>query len=77
MVLVGDDKQLEPTIKSDEARDGLSHTLFERVMKFRNMGEFKTILVEQYRMSPLIMQWSSNQMYEGQLRAHPSVSERK
>ena len=34
------------------------------------------MLVEQYRMNTLIMQWSSTHMYEDRLLAHPSVSAR-
>ena len=34
------------------------------------------MLVEQYRMNQLIMEWSSEQMYQGKLVAHPSVSQR-
>lgn len=34
------------------------------------------MLVEQYRMNSLIMQWSSSQMYDDRLVAHPSVSAR-
>lgn len=35
-----------------------------------------TMLDEQYRMNSLIMKWSSNAMYEGELKAHKSVSTR-
>ena len=34
------------------------------------------MLVEQYRMNSAIMQWSSQQMYQGRLVAHQSVSDR-
>ena len=34
------------------------------------------MLVEQYRMNSLIMQWSSSQLYDGRLIAHSSVSNR-
>jgi ATP-dependent RNA/DNA helicase IGHMBP2 len=32
------------------------------------------MLTTQYRMHQLIMQWSSDQLYEGKLLAHPSVA---
>lgn len=34
------------------------------------------MLVEQYRMNSLIMQWSSTHLYSGRLVAHSSVSDR-
>ena len=34
------------------------------------------MLVEQYRMNELIMNWSSQSMYQGRLVAHDSVSQR-
>ena len=45
-------------------------------MNFPEAERFQTMLVEQYRMNSVIMQWSSNQMYEGRLVAHASVSDR-
>ena len=45
-------------------------------MNFPEADRFQTMLVEQYRMNSVIMQWSSNQMYEGRLVAHDSVSNR-
>lgn len=75
LVLAGDHKQLDATVKSDQAsRRGLSLSLFERVMQFPDADRFQTMLVEQYRMNSLIMQWSSTQLYEGRLVAHSSVS---
>ena len=60
LVLAGDHKQLDATVKSDEAaRKGLSLSLFERVMNFKGAPNFATMLVEQYRMNSLIMDWSS------------------
>ena len=77
LILAGDHKQLDATVKSDEAaREGLSLSLFERVMNFNTALTFQTMLVEQYRMNHLIMEWSSQQMYQNKLVAHESVSER-
>ncbi len=75
MVMAGDHKQLDATVKSDEAsKKGLSLSLFERVMKFET--KVSTMLDEQYRMNSLIMNWSSSAMYNGDLKAHESVSHR-
>ena len=77
LVLAGDHKQLDATVKSEEAASkGLSLSLFERVMRFNQGATFQTMLVEQYRMNTLIMNWSSQQMYQNKLVAHESVSER-
>ncbi len=74
-MMAGDHKQLDATVKSDEAsRKGLSLSLFERVMQSEKC--VSTMLNEQYRMNSLIMNWSSNAMYEGELTAHSSVSQR-
>lgn len=43
-------------------------------MRFEKSSEFSTMLVEQYRMHHLIMQWSSDAMYESCLVAHASVA---
>ena len=73
--MAGDHKQLDATVKSDEAsKKGLSLSLFERVMNMP--GTVSTMLNEQYRMNQLIMNWSSSAMYQGELKAHPSVSDR-
>lgn len=46
-MLAGDHKQLEATVKSDEAaKKGLSLSLFERVMGFDDTESFQTMLVE-------------------------------
>jgi superfamily I DNA and/or RNA helicase len=67
---------LDATVKSDEAsRKGLSLSLFERVMRDHKV-KVSTMLDVQYRMNNLIMRWSSNAMYEGQLKAHVSVTDR-
>eukprot|EP00887_Chlorella_sp_A99_P002446 scaffold10.g2446.t1 len=59
-VLAGDHLQLPPTVVSEEAaRRGLARTLFERL---------------QYRMNSDIMDWSSQEMYGGQLQGHGSVA---
>ena len=73
--MAGDHKQLDATVKSDEAsRKGLSLSLFERVMRYEQT--VSKMLNEQYRMNSLIMDWSSHAMYEDSLIAHKSVKDR-
>ncbi|XP_046352610.1 DNA-binding protein SMUBP-2-like [Haliotis rufescens] len=72
-VLAGDHHQLPPTILSHEAaRGGLELTLMERVLKEQG-EEVVRMLTTQYRMNENIMQWSSDQLYNGRLIAHDSV----
>lgn len=75
-VLVGDHRQLPPTILSQQAaRGGLDRTLFDRLIQELD-AEAATMLRVQYRMHRNIMQWSSEAMYDGALEAHASVSTR-
>ncbi|HLU47531.1 MAG TPA: IGHMBP2 family helicase [Planctomycetota bacterium] len=72
-VLSGDHRQLPPTIRSLEAeRKGLGRTLFERQMELWG-DRASRMLTIQYRMHEKIMNWSSNEMYDGRLIAHESV----
>ena len=71
-VLAGDHLQLPPTIKSSAANTVLSYTLFDRAMK--ECPVENTLLTVQYRMHSMIMNWSSEQFYEGKLEADSSVS---
>ncbi|MFB6226123.1 MAG: IGHMBP2 family helicase [Candidatus Paceibacteria bacterium] len=72
-ILVGDHKQLPPTIKSKEAADrGLDRTMFERLAY--NFGdEIKDMLTIQYRMHEDIMNFSAQQFYNSKLQADESV----
>ncbi len=73
VVLAGDHQQLPPTIKSQEAASqGLSKTLFEKgIEKFPGHSQ---MLQVQYRMHEMIMKFSSDYFYHGNLIAHPSVA---
>ncbi|KAG1944906.1 DNA-binding protein SMUBP-2 [Pimephales promelas] len=72
-ILAGDYKQLPPTIKSQSAASkGLSVSLMERLIK-KYGDSVVRMLTTQYRMNSAIMQWASEQMYQGKLFAHPSV----
>ena len=73
MVLAGDHCQLPPTVKSEQAaREGLRETLFEKCI--RRQPATARMLTVQYRMHEQIMQFSSEQFYDGALTAHESVA---
>lgn len=64
LVLVGDDKQLPPTVKCQTAKE-LSETTFNRL---RQAGEPVYLLDTQYRMHPAIAAFPANQFYDGKLK---------
>jgi len=69
-VLVGDHKQLPPTILSLEAQE-LSQTLFEKLI---SRFPQKAILLDvQYRMNELLMGFPNHQFYGGEIKAAPRV----
>ncbi|XP_072956201.1 uncharacterized protein [Typha angustifolia] len=73
-MLAGDHLQLPPTIQSVEAeKKGLGKTLFERLAGFYG-EEITSMLTVQYRMHELIMSWSSKELYNDKINAHPSVA---
>ncbi|QJX48736.1 AAA family ATPase [Hymenobacter taeanensis] len=73
VVLAGDHQQLPPTVKSEKAaQGGLRETLFEKCIK--RQPDTARMLEVQYRMHEQIMEFSSEQFYEGRLKAAPSVA---
>jgi predicted DNA helicase len=78
-VLVGDHKQLPPTILNQEAaQSGLQHTLFERLAHHHETtpetpDSIRSLLRTQYRMHETIMGFSSRTFYDGRLRADDTV----
>lgn len=73
VVLVGDPLQLPPTVKSMEAaRQGLSITLLEKYMLRHTDAQ---LLDVQYRMHEVIMGFSNDYFYNGQLKAAPGVAQ--
>jgi predicted DNA helicase len=73
LVLAGDHCQLPPTILSQEAaEDGFGVSLMERLV-----GRYGPLVTRrlnvQYRMNEAIMNFSSQQFYDGGLEAHASV----
>ncbi|CAL5399216.1 unnamed protein product [Camellia sinensis] len=73
-ILAGDHLQLPPTIQSVEAeKKGLGRTLFEHLADLYG-DEVTSMLTVQYRMHELIMTWSSKELYNSKIEAHPCVA---
>ena len=78
-ILVGDHKQLPPTILNPEAaRSGLRYTLFERLARHHETDPdapdtIRSLLRAQYRMHETIMGFSSRQFYDDRLVADETV----
>ncbi|GIL42418.1 hypothetical protein Vafri_393 [Volvox africanus] len=74
VVLVGDPRQLPPTVKSQEAAElGLNIPLFERLQL---MGLVPLLLDTQYRMHPAIAAFPSATFYGGKLLSAPDPRDR-
>lgn len=68
-ILIGDHKQLPPTVLNQEAEEkGLSKSLFERLYGIHGQ-EFWSLLQVQYRMNNKIMNFSNQQFYGGNLKS--------
>lgn len=76
VIMAGDHKQLPPTIISQEAKEGLEKTLFERMLDLHG-SDIKVMLEKQYRMNTDIMNFSSDEFYDGELQADESVADHK
>jgi superfamily I DNA and/or RNA helicase len=75
VVLAGDPFQLPPTVKSREAeKQGLNITLIEKCLE---RLEHTSLLKVQYRMNELIMGFSNQRFYAGELRAADSVRDHR
>ena len=73
LVLAGDHCQLPPTVVSREAAaEGFAVSLFERLMTLYGPSIARRLTV-QYRMNQAIMDFSSQEFYDGQLEADASV----
>ncbi|KAA6359538.1 MAG: putative Regulator of nonsense transcripts 1 [Streblomastix strix] len=74
-VLVGDQNQLGPVIRSKKAAlSGMTQSLFERMM---HLGINPVMLQTQYRMHPELASFPSFQFYDGQLRNGVTAEDRK
>jgi predicted DNA helicase len=72
VIMAGDHRQLPPTVKNQKAvEQGLVSTLFERLAE--KYPQQKSMLTTQYRMHKQIMDFSSDQFYEGRLKADEGV----
>jgi ATP-dependent RNA/DNA helicase IGHMBP2 len=77
VVLAGDPQQLPPTVLSLEAAaEGFDRSLMQRVMELYGPS-ISRLLNVQYRMHEQIMEFSSQQLYEGRLIADPSVRDHR
>lgn len=77
MILAGDHCQLPPTVVSKEAaHEGFSRSLMERLVQHFGEPVFRRLKV-QYRMNQAIMNFSSEQFYDGELVADHSVKEHR
>jgi regulator of nonsense transcripts 1 len=66
LILVGDHKQLGPTILNKEVvKSGFKQSLFERLLR---IGVFPYLLSIQYRMHPELCQFPSEYFYDGNLK---------
>ncbi|CAH2300748.1 ZGRF1 isoform X1, partial [Pelobates cultripes] len=76
LILVGDPKQLSPTIQGSEAAHdcGLEQTIFDRLCK---MGHKAILLKTQYRCHPAISSVANELFYEGRLLNGLSEEDRK
>ena len=67
VTLIGDPKQLSPTILHPKGKQtGMHISLFERIMKLK--PDNNILLTIQYRMHPKISEFISNNFYEGKLK---------
>jgi ATP-dependent RNA/DNA helicase IGHMBP2 len=77
LVLAGDHCQLPPTVISQEAAaEGFGTSLFERLIDQYGPDIARRLTV-QYRMNQSIMEFSSRELYDGQLQAHETVREHR
>lgn len=73
VILAGDPFQLPPTVKTPEAEKmGLGKSLLELLSKH---DEWSTLLNVQYRMNTIIMGFSSEWFYNGELRSADAVAD--
>jgi predicted DNA helicase len=76
-ILIGDHKQLPPTVVNQEAaKNGLSISLFEKLIVIYQ-SVFSSVLEIQYRMNRDIMGFSSIYFYNNSLKAAKSTAEHK
>ena len=74
VVMIGDEKQLGPTIKSQDAEiAGLGISLFERLCFYYKGSSFISNLTEQYRMHSSLYEFSNKQFYDNMMKTHGEI----
>ena len=74
VVLIGDEKQLGPTVKSQDASmAGLGISLFERLCFYYKGSNFISTLTEQYRMHKSLYEFSNKHFYDNQIVTHGEI----
>ena len=74
VVLIGDEKQLGPTVKSMDAfHAGLGISLFERLCFYYKGSNFISTLTEQYRMHKSLYEFSNKRFYDNQIVTHGEI----
>lgn len=67
-VLIGDEKQLGPTVISKECDiAGLNISLFERLCYYYEGSDFISLLNEQYRMPEFLYRFSNQNFYNNKV----------
>ena len=74
VVMIGDEKQLGPTVKSQEANiAGLGISLFERLCFYYKGSSFISNLNEQYRMHSTLYEFSNKHFYDNMMKTHGEI----
>ena len=74
VVLIGDEKQLGPTVKAESAQIlGLDISLFERLCYYYEGSDFISRLTEQYRMHSTLYEFSNEHFYDNQMTTHGEI----
>ena len=73
-VLIGDEKQLGPTIISQESiTAGLGVSMFDRLCFYYKGSDFISTLNEQYRMHSSLYEFSNKHFYNNQIKTHEEI----
>jgi regulator of nonsense transcripts 1 len=74
VVLIGDEKQLGPTVISTELEpSGIGVSLFERLVCYYGGSNFISILKEQYRMHEFLYKFSNKFFYNNEISSAKSI----
>ena len=74
VIVIGDEKQLGPTVKSQNANTtGISVSLFERLIYYYEGSSFISILKEQYRMHKFLYEFSNKYFYNNQMITNADI----